>query len=350
MSVSPADQRTAPTASPDWAAIGYDVLCPLCEYNLRGLIEPRCPECGYRFDWPEVLNPQRGWHPYLFEHHPERNWWSYRQTVRGACRSRRFWQSLHPSQPSRPSRMLIYWLIGAGALMMVSVLFLVPNAVYGIRVCNVRRAHQVDILKQGLMDSRGLIAYYGSLEAYLDRFYPTGLTYLKRSLTGGGAIRWYRSRFVPLVLAVLLVWPWLSLGAMMIFQASMRRGRLKPIHLARSVLYSFDPSAWAALLVVACLATTVAPFLFVPSVQTLSRGNPDYVIRQTFGWIGLAVAWSAWRLRMACKCYLRFTWPTATVLATQAITFMAALAMLEVYDSGLLHEVFQFLGLVPPGP
>jgi hypothetical protein len=155
---------------------------------------------------------------------------------------------------------------------------------------------------------------------------------------------------VPLVLAVLLVWPWLSLGAMMIFQVSMRRGRLKPIHLARSVLYSFDPSAWAALLVVACLATTVAPFLFIPSIQTLSRVNPDYVIRQTFGWICVAVVWSAWRLRMACKCYLRFTWPTATVLATQAITFMAALAMLEVYDSGLLYEVFQFLGLVPPGP
>jgi hypothetical protein len=23
-----------------------DVACPLCEYNLRGLLTPRCPECG----------------------------------------------------------------------------------------------------------------------------------------------------------------------------------------------------------------------------------------------------------------------------------------------------------------
>ena len=45
--------------------------CPLCEYNLRGLSEPRCPECGYRFEWAELRDPSRRLHPYLFEHHPE---------------------------------------------------------------------------------------------------------------------------------------------------------------------------------------------------------------------------------------------------------------------------------------
>ncbi|MFQ5805545.1 MAG: hypothetical protein ACE5I3_03735 [Phycisphaerae bacterium] len=28
--------------------------CPGCEYNLTGLTEPRCPECGAAFDWDEV--------------------------------------------------------------------------------------------------------------------------------------------------------------------------------------------------------------------------------------------------------------------------------------------------------
>jgi hypothetical protein len=27
--------------------------CPKCEYNLTGLIEPRCPECGAAFDWSD---------------------------------------------------------------------------------------------------------------------------------------------------------------------------------------------------------------------------------------------------------------------------------------------------------
>jgi hypothetical protein len=32
-----------------------DIKCPECHYNLRGLMEPRCPECGVSFDPPAVL-------------------------------------------------------------------------------------------------------------------------------------------------------------------------------------------------------------------------------------------------------------------------------------------------------
>ena len=56
------------------------VLCPLCDYDLRGLAEPQCPECGYRFTWDELTDPRRRAHPYAFEHHPERNAWSFRKT------------------------------------------------------------------------------------------------------------------------------------------------------------------------------------------------------------------------------------------------------------------------------
>ncbi len=43
-------ERPAAASSPDWSVIQEDILCPLCEYDLRMLAEPRCPECGYRFD------------------------------------------------------------------------------------------------------------------------------------------------------------------------------------------------------------------------------------------------------------------------------------------------------------
>src|SRR5882724_6811288 len=41
------EQRSAPTlegGTPDWAASSDEIECPMCDYNLRGLTEPRCPE------------------------------------------------------------------------------------------------------------------------------------------------------------------------------------------------------------------------------------------------------------------------------------------------------------------
>lgn len=47
--------------------------CPQCDYNLTGLSEPRCPECGEAFDWEQVrraaANPPR----IYFER--ARGWW-----------------------------------------------------------------------------------------------------------------------------------------------------------------------------------------------------------------------------------------------------------------------------------
>jgi hypothetical protein len=91
-----------PAIAPPSAPIDRDVPCPLCEYNLRGLTDPRCPECGYRFAWDELLDPARQVHPYLFEHHPKRNVWSFFKTLVGAQRPTRFWQARARDQPSRP--------------------------------------------------------------------------------------------------------------------------------------------------------------------------------------------------------------------------------------------------------
>ena len=34
-------------------------ICPRCGYNLTGLAEPRCPECGGEFLWAELRNNAR---------------------------------------------------------------------------------------------------------------------------------------------------------------------------------------------------------------------------------------------------------------------------------------------------
>ncbi len=35
---------------------GRDVFCPQCEYNLRGLDQPRCPECGLAIRFPTATD------------------------------------------------------------------------------------------------------------------------------------------------------------------------------------------------------------------------------------------------------------------------------------------------------
>ena len=109
--VNPATDTASPAPPAQQpAADDENLVCPLCDYDLRGLTEARCPECGYTFDWADLRDPARRKHKYLFEHHPERNVWSFARTLLGGLRPRKFWGGLLPSQPSSPRRLLIYAL------------------------------------------------------------------------------------------------------------------------------------------------------------------------------------------------------------------------------------------------
>lgn len=108
---SSVDDPPVPMAAPDWEATTNEICCPLCEYNLRGLSDARCPECGSQYTWAELLDPRRREHPYLFEHHPERNWWSFWRTVMGGLNPQAFWTTLHPMQRISRTRLFLYGVI-----------------------------------------------------------------------------------------------------------------------------------------------------------------------------------------------------------------------------------------------
>src|SRR5258705_7763065 len=114
---SPAAESPAPAV--DWATVSTPVECPLCLYNLRGLTEPRCPECGYQFQWAELLDPQHPRHPFLFEHHPRRNLWSFFKTLFAGLRPRRFWTSVRPIHDVVRRRLAIYWMICCVSLLLI---------------------------------------------------------------------------------------------------------------------------------------------------------------------------------------------------------------------------------------
>src|SRR5712672_2149158 len=127
MEVSPSLENSGAAAAPSWETQQSEITCPMCEYNLRGLAEPRCPECGYRFAWKDLLDAKSRPHPYLFEHHPERNFKSFWQTAWGGLRPWKFWSTLHAGQTSKPRRLVFYWFaaVFVGLLAVALVPFLI---------------------------------------------------------------------------------------------------------------------------------------------------------------------------------------------------------------------------------
>ena len=299
--------------SPDWSQIGHEVFCPLCEYNLRGLREPRCPECGYRFGWPEVLDPRRAEHPYLYEHHPDgRHWW---RTLLGSWRPSTFFRSLHPTQKSRPSLLLVYWLLGIPRLAAACVL-----AAGGVLV--------------------SILAGWSSYAGY-------GLYRLTSGWSGVSAVissREWQSEcwdyIVPLDVAVPILWAMLTIGSLFIFQISMRRVRIRSVHVVRCVLYSFDLVVPAIALV---LASTPLFFFKTPAYPRWpGMPFPPLVVFMLFPPLVMVVL-GPLRLWMAYKHYLRFDRPVATVLASQIIVLLALFVIGFFVQNHLTLRVAQLL-------
>lgn len=264
-----ADAPPAPTpAAPNWDAISQDVHCPLCEYNLRGLTNQRCPECGYAFRWRELLDPTQRRHPYLFEHHPECKIRAFVRTAIGGWRPARFWKTMNPVQPSHPGRLLLYWLIA------VFIYAAIAEAASGV-------LGYVYALRYGLFPIKNLVLQF--------MFHPGTL----------------------IMLSVPIIYTWLVFLSLQIFQISMRRVRVRPIHVLRCVLYSYDIVTVVGLLA----ALAVGVLLFSP----VFRGNEDWVL----GLFLFFIAVGMYRMWMAYRYYLRFEHAFLTVFFAHIIALLS---------------------------
>ena len=318
-------ESSDPAAAAD--AVGEQLLCPLCDYDLRGLTEPRCPECGYAFDWADLRDPARRKHRYLFEHHPERNVRSFVRTMIGGLLPRRFWTGLLPSQPSRPRRLAIYaLLIFIGALLPLLLFALREISFAWTEAAAVRRDWTVY-----LQTSPGAATtqrqYAGLTTAQiLDRVAPRpSLAFIfgQRRLQ-------MMAGYHAVVLAVPILWVALTLASLTILQVSLYNARKRQIHLVRCVIYCADIFLWGYLL--------AALGMLIFAVRALTAGrmpgmsvwwNDDETLLGTFAWPVLGVVpVFCYRLIIAFKKYLHFDHPISTILLTQFLVLLAVLISL----------------------
>ena len=304
----PTFPATGPPAAPpviDTPA-GRDALsCPLCGYSLRGLAHaeaPQCPECGYQFAWPELLRARQNRHRYLFEHHPGRNLWSLIGTLGGGLVPRRFWSSLNGGHEIRAKRLLLYWAIVAAVILL--------SGFGGTFVANGIKLYRVNLA----LTQMGVVGASAPLPPAPD-FFRIVLLYSVDE-----------NNLEAYLLVAALAWPWLTLASLMVFQASMRRARVRPGHVLRCVIYAGDVFIWwGLLLVLRALADWIS--------MTRDYWDDTQAVQQTTGAFLFMAIPAVYRLGVAYRRYLRFDRPWLTVLASQVVVFLIYVTVLSAFYS-----------------
>jgi hypothetical protein len=338
MEVTPAESANEATEQ--------DIHCPLCDYNLRGLSEARCPECGGQFNWEELRDPTKRRHPYLFEHHPERNLWSFWNTAIGGLVPRAFWATLHPTQPSNPRRLVLYWMLFAFiASLCVMVDYANDCLLLNLQTPAMRTQMQAQFNGRSFdpLYRDSIISTYGSVQKYIDAveplppsigFFRNAAGFRTHLYFFGG---WGRSVSFPHNIPFLMLawlWPLTAALTLMMLRATMRHAQVRASHLFRVTIYSADVMLWLGLFELVISSIQLARGWGATSPMMPGMPLPGGLEVLSFlGGLGswIAVLIMMYRLTIAIRKYLRFRHAAATAFAVQIIFVLVVLKLMFVF-------------------
>jgi len=312
-------------STPDWSVRSEDIACPMCEYNLRGLTDPRCPECGYQFQWADLLDPSRREHPYLFELKRKSNFTSLWKTAFHGLRPMKFWSALRADHRCIPRRLIAYWFV------VNTTVLLAFASDYFVEVLRDYLDYRsvVSALFVSTVADSSLIAPPRPVPTFSWPIAP-----LQDALMGPSLV---------------LAWPCLTFLALSIFQISMRRAKVKQVHVLRCVVYCGD--------ILLCIASAALMYNAGRAVMLLLSNNSiapgrspglhllvQRHISYDYSPAGqAAVFWIVWiifvyRLTIAYWRYLKFEHVLLTLLTSQIIAGLTVLAVLSLlHDAGILR-------------
>jgi hypothetical protein len=241
---------------------------------------------------------------------------------------------------------MIYWLVGLGFLAIISYRLLFSFAWMQVRMANLERAQilaelraDLDRLKKDNATYPEALIFIQSQIAGIKQKWPeAGWTEVKELAGKADRILW---EFVAPPFFIVVAWPWITLVALLIFWFSMRKRMVRLQHLLRCVVFSYDPMPLSVVIL-------AVGFSIPLIVSIVFRESPSYSSDHSV-WFAFAVLCAfcmgllngAFRLRCACKHYLRLDWPGATVLATQIIVLLAVmLCLLELAPDLVRRAIF----------
>ncbi len=261
--------------APNWSTDAEEVLCPLCEYNLRGLTEARCPECGATYRWRELLNPDLRRQLDLFE--VRRGPRAFFHTLKQTFWAERFWQGMHPRQPVHGERLMRYLLLTVGPSVAAIIVLI------GI-VCR-------DHAACGLIGCRDM---------------------------------WKQLVLAHLDVVTLALGPMIVVGTLFALRGSMRIARIQSRHVLRAFAYSLDILLVAFVLLAAYYGITYLLFDIFGGQEASSVGTA-IISGPAFLFVGA-------RLAVAYRRYLRFPESTGAIAAGMCISGLTLLNALLYFS------------------
>lgn len=286
---------------PVWDAIDFDVRCARCDYELRLLPQPRCPECGLQFEWQRVLTSAATISDFLFEH----NWRtrpvrSLATTVWRTFFPRRFWDSV-----SIHDRVCVGPLAALMLAAVAAFLLLIPGLAY-----------VGSLLLRGL---EALLMLNGQSPMQIGYSAAT-LEYISTVVISGFAFPLYVARFSVPLLTVLIG----TIGILFALDDTMSRCNVRPAQLYRAVVYAFLPTC---ILMAACVvvSTALMPWIELFYSQFILGFSFDFLLSA----LALVVCWLTFAtfLSVGLRRYLQL--PRARLLSLTA-TGVGMLVMMIV--------------------
>ncbi|MCH7592653.1 MAG: hypothetical protein IH989_07740 [Planctomycetes bacterium] len=324
----------AGSSAPDWDHVPFDVGCARCGHDLRGRIDPICPACGLTFDWTDAVPIERlicahcdyhlyglqdmrcpecgiafTWEEALAEYHRRRQpWFEFRwrdrpirsllTTWRGAMWPGTFWRSIDIHSPPHIGRLL--------AQVAISLAIVILGVPVWLGLLEWVSTVFLNVLGMGVATMISSIAELPMIVfgfAVLPEVYGWGLA------LGG-------------------TWLTASLLALLVFQQSMRRAKVR----FPQVLRAWSGSVLVPLLLALPTATVIVAYVLLDVYFGIGRESQSFL-----PWFGvLPLGHAVWSLRQSYKFYLRLPHALAVALCSQGIAILATFTLLVVANL-LLH-------------
>lgn len=313
-----AEQTLAPPAA--------GPACPRCGYDQSGLhatwtascpLSGVCSECGLEIDWRDLLNPVFTHQGRLFEHARRRlgraffeSWW--RALVPSA-----FWRWISITHPVVPARIAAFIPLGFAATYVAFLGFIAAVAA-------------AILVAATLGGGAASVGRYWVREVIQQALFPVRTEYI------------FMSDRVPPGIWIMLLSLAIMPAAFLAIPVSLRRARVRRIHLLRIWAYGFVALPGVFLLPVALQAMAR---LADSTSSILNARYSAFLTSQLEPWhsesiIVLGFVWTFLWWTAAAGHYLKLPTPAAVGLAMSVLSTLLAVAVICAFPGGAMWLMF----------